>query len=194
MGATTAAVVDGFRRGGLCGPPRGLPQRRLVAARRRRPAPGREGRRGPVPYCAPGEPGPHQMPPAHPDRHHWTPGPQRRPPLRRPQAVADGLRAPRRRWPGTPALSAGARRPLRRGSRLLGRQRKSPVGVQNPRPRTRRSPPRRRHRLVRRTRGRTRAAPARDHAAPLAGPRSSPASQPAPTTGAPRPPTPKSKT
>ena len=59
----------------------------------------------------------------------------------------------------------GPRRPLRRGSRLLGRQRKSPVGVQNPRPRTRRRPPRRRHRIL----PRTRAAPARDHAAPLAG-------------------------
>ena len=80
-----------------------------------------------------------------------------------------GARAIGRRRPGTPALSAGQRRPLRRGSRLLGRQRKSPVGVQNPRPRTSRSPPRRRHRILPRTRGRPRAAPPRDHAAPLAG-------------------------
>ena len=31
-----AAMVDRFRRGGLCGPPRGLPQGHRVAARRRR--------------------------------------------------------------------------------------------------------------------------------------------------------------
>ena len=62
----------------------------------------------------------------------------------------------------------GPRRPLRRGSRLLGRQRKSPVHIQNPRPRTSRRPPRRRHRILPSPRGRPRAAPPRDHAAPLA--------------------------
>ena len=91
-----------------------------------------------------------------------------RPALRDPQALVDRRRAPRRpRLPVT-AIGLGPRRSLRRGCRLLGSQTKSPVRVQHRRPRTSRTPPRRRHRLVRRPRVRPRAAPPRHHPGPMA--------------------------
>ena len=78
------------------------------------------------------------------------------------------LLLPRRPRPPAPAIGLGPRRPLRRSGRLLDGQGESPVHIQNPRPRTGRRPPRRRHRMVRRPRVRARAAPARPHPEPLA--------------------------